>query len=135
VEITIFCCAKSLLARVWIISAHFLFALYLISLPLDTIWSVALAVLCFLLALRDYRKLPSGEFFLAYFPDGRWSYRMDQMAIAWPEYVQLKLAHHNPLMMVIAIVDKSGQKKDSLLVWRDSLEGRKWRQLRAFLNY
>lgn len=126
-EKAIFCCRKSLLARVWIISTHCLFAVYFVSLPLTLSLSALLATLCLLLAWRDYCSLPTREFSLAYFPDGRWSYSM--------EHVQVKLAHQNPLLMVIDILDGSGKRKHSLPVWRDSLDGDEWRQLRVFLNY
>lgn len=138
-EKTIFCCRKSLLARAWVVGTHCLFAVYLVSLPLTLLWSALLATLCLLLAWRDYCSLPTKEFFLAYVPDGRWSYAKDYVTdhvavVEWP-HVQVKLAHQNPLLMVVDILDESGKQEHSLLVWRDSLDSDEWRLLRVLLNY
>ena len=134
-EPVMFNCRRSLLARVWVISVHVLFAIYLVSLPLASGWSIALPAFCLYLAFRDYRKHATDEVLLVYQCNGRWRCSGAGYHGRDSADVKLRIKHRNPLVLLIDVQDGSTVYKGVLAVWRDTLNARQWRELIVYLSF
>lgn len=133
-EQTIFDCKRSSLARCWLISVYSLFTLYLIYLPLAPAWSLAFPAACVLLGIWDYFRLNPNPTVLIYRGDGSWCMEEAGIEKLPGGSLRLNLRHRNPMVLIVDVFDRQGTRCDTLLVWRDSLGKKDWRQLLVCLG-
>lgn len=134
-EQTAFLCKRSALSRCFVVLIHTLFIVYLFSLPLTGLGLLLFPLICLLLMIWEYRKLPKEDFLLVYCGDRGWQYELIESQGMGVGHLTLRLRRSSPLVLVVDICRDDNRKSNCLLIWRDSLSAQQWRKLKVYLTF